>query len=97
MNNDAFVCMCLKRQIGLDFEKWGPGNMTFFEDIKQPYSNCEARNWERLIASQGSIKPQSNQILKRGHPYYLTAVFDAETFGKFQKMEMYDEGKTVMR
>lgn len=80
MNNDAFVCTCLKHQIGLAFEKWGPGNTTFFEDIKQPYSKSEARNWGRLIASQGSIKPQSNQILKCGHPYYLTAVFDVETF-----------------
>jgi len=34
----------LKHQLGLDFEKWGPGNMTFFEDIKQPYSKSEARH-----------------------------------------------------
>ena len=34
---------------------------------------------------------------KRENRYITVAVFDAETFGKFQKMEMYDEGKTVMR
>lgn len=54
--------------------------MMLCEGIRQPSRQCETRNRERLVAFQNSIRTQSNQILKLGHPSQLNAIFDMETF-----------------